>query len=110
MMEAPRITVRGKMSERSPMMIPESSVGIVCGLSGMAFALTQKMFPTLVEYLTFHGAFYVYALMAFILTAWAVVTIKLTDGLSLVETQRLYDGRTARSYDSGGAARNCSSR
>ena len=69
----------------------------------MAFAFTQKTFPTLIECLTFHGAFYVYAAVAFILTVWAAVTIKLTDGLSLVETERLYDGRMTRNYDSSGA-------
>ena len=76
----------------------------------MAFAFTQKTFPTLVECLTFHGAFYFYAAMAFILTVWAVVTIKLTDGLSLVETERLYDCRTARNYDSTAAPKNYSSK
>ena len=86
------------------------AVGISDGISCIAFALTQKSFPTLVEHLNFHGTFYVYAAIAFILTVWAVVTIKLTDGLSLVETERLYDSRTARNYDSVGTPKNDSSK
>ena len=86
------------------------AVGISDGISCIAFALTQKSFPTLVECLNFHGTFYVYAAIAFILTVWAVVTIKLTDGLSLVETERLYDSRTARNYDSVGTPKNDSSK
>ena len=82
------------------------SVGIVGGFAAMAFAFTEKSFPTLVECLNFHGTFYVYAAIAFILTLWAVVTIKLTDGLSLVETERLYGSRTSRNYDSVGAQKN----
>ena len=66
----------------------------------MAFALTHKIFPMLVAYLTFHGTFYVYAGIALILTIWATMTIKPTDGLSLVETEQLYDCRVARKYAS----------
>ena len=82
------------------------SVGIVWAAASMAFAFTQKTFPTFVNCLTFHGTFYVYAAIAFVLTAWAVLTIKLTDGLSLVETERLYDCRTTRNYESVGAQKN----
>ena len=78
------------------------SVGIVWGTAGLAHAFTEKIFPTLVHLITFHGTFYVYAAIALILTAWAVVTIKLTDGLSLAETECLYDCKMAKNYDSHG--------
>ena len=67
------------------------SVGIVEGLSCAARTLTIKTFPALVECLTFHGAFYFYSIIALILTIWAMLGVKQTDGLSLVETERLYD-------------------
>ena len=70
------------------------SIGIIEALSCLASVFTQKIFPTLISYLSFHGTFYAYAMVAFILTGWAVVTIKHTDGLSLVETERLYDNKT----------------
>ena len=57
----------------------------------MASTFTIKAFPSLVEYLTFHGAFYFYSIMAFILTIWAMLGVKQRDGMSLVETERLYD-------------------
>ena len=75
-------------------------------LVGMAFALTQKMFPTLIKYLTFHGTFYVYGGVTCILTIWASLTIKPTDGLSLVETEQLYDSRTAKKYASIDTSKN----
>ena len=86
------------------------SVGIVYSVSGMAFAFTNKMFPTLVAQLNFHGAFYVYGSIAFILTIWGIVTMKITDGLSLVETERLYDSRVTRNYGAGGASEDESSK
>ena len=86
------------------------SVGIVGGLAGMAFALTQKIFPTLVACLTFHGTFYVYAGITFILTMWAMVTIKPTDGLSLVETEQLYDCRMTGKYASFETSNNISTK
>ena len=67
------------------------SVGIVEGLSCAASTLTIKAFPTLVECLTFHGAFYFYSFIALIFTIWAMLGVKQTDGLSLVETERLYN-------------------
>ena len=76
------------------------SVGIVGGFAGMAFVLTQKIFPMLVACLTFHGTFYLYAGITFILTIWATITIKPTDGLSLVETEQLYDSRIVGKYAS----------
>ena len=65
-------------------------MGIVSALSYIASSFTIKAFPALVDCLTFHGAFYVYSVMALILTTWAMVGVKQTDGLSLVETERLY--------------------
>ena len=65
----------------------------------VADAFTQKTFPTLAGCITFHGTFYVYAIIALILTIWAMLTVKRTDGLSLVETERLYDGKMARKYE-----------
>ena len=82
------------------------SIGIVNALVGMAFALTQKTFPTLITCLTFHGTFYLYAGVTCILTIWATLTIKPTDGLSLVETEQLYDTRTARKYASIDTSKN----
>ena len=67
------------------------SVGIVEGLSCAAGTFTIKVFPALVECLTFHGAFYFYSIIALILTIWAMLGVKQTDGLSLVETEHLYD-------------------
>ena len=82
------------------------SVGIVNGLANIALAQTQKMFPTLVTCFTFHGTFYVYAGITFILAIWATLTIRPTDGLSLAETEQLYDCRTARKYASLDASNN----
>ena len=68
----------------------------------VADAFTQKTFPTLVGCITFHGTFYVYAIIALLLTVWAMLTVKQTDGLSLVETERLYDGKMGRKYEAVG--------
>ena len=76
----------------------------------MAFAFTNKTFPTLVAQLNFHGTFYVYGSIAFILTIWGIMTMKITDGLSLVETERLYDSRATRNYGTGGASEGESSK
>ena len=65
-------------------------MGIVWGLSYVASTFTIKAFPALVECLTFHGAFYVYSIFALMLTIWAMMGVKQTDGLSLLETERLY--------------------
>ena len=85
------------------------SVGIVNSLASMAFAFTNKTFPTLVAQLNFHGAFYVYGSIALILTIWGIVTMKITDGLSLVETERLYNSRATMNYGARGASRDESS-
>ena len=69
------------------------SVGLVNGLGNMAFAFNQKVFPILVGYLTFYGTFYFYAAMTFVISVWGLVSLKVTDGLSLVDTECLYDGR-----------------
>ena len=80
-------------------------MGVIEGLGIGVMVLSLKAFPTLIACLTFHGTFYVYAIIALIFTIWAIVTVKPTDGLSLVETERLYDSKRARRYE---ATKECS--
>ena len=63
------------------------------GLGNVANSVTLKLFPSLVNWLSFSGANYLYSVMSLVLTLWGWVAIKETDGLSLAEVERIYDHR-----------------
>ena len=63
------------------------------GLGNIAASLTLKLFPSLVDWLSFSGANYFYSAMSLVLVLWGWMAIKDTDGLSLAEVERIYDHR-----------------
>ena len=69
------------------------SVGIVQGTSIVAFAVSTKMFPYLISWLSYYGTNYYYAVIMLCMTVWGSITIQATDNMSLVEIERLYDHR-----------------
>ena len=63
------------------------------GLGNIAASLTLKLFPSLVNWLSFSGANYFYSAMSLVLALWGWMAIKDTDGLSLAEVEHIYDHR-----------------
>ena len=70
------------------------SVGIVQGTSIIAFAVSTKVFPYLISWLSYYGTNYYYAASMLCMTVWGSITIQATDNMSLVEIERLYDHRS----------------
>ena len=69
------------------------AVGTVLGLGNVANSVTLKLFPSLVNWLSFSGVNYFYSAMFLVLTLWGWMAIKETDGLSLAEVERIYEHR-----------------
>ena len=57
----------------------------------LAMVLSVKMYPILVSALAFHGAVYAYTAVAVVMTLWAAVMVRSTDGLSLVDVENLFE-------------------
>ena len=70
------------------------SVGIVQGTSIIAFAVSTKVFPYLISWLSYYGTNYYYAAIMLCMTVWGSITIQATDNMSLVEIERLFDHRS----------------
>ena len=70
------------------------SVGIVQGTSIIAFAVSTKIFPYLISWLSYYGTNYYYAAIMLCMTVWGSITIQATDNMSLVEIEQLYDHRS----------------
>ena len=83
------------------------AVGTVLGLGNVANSVTLKLFPSLVNWLSFSGVNYFYSAMFLVLTLWGWMAIKETDGLSLAEVERIYDHRYH--YQTYGGAQDCTS-
>ena len=64
-----------------------------------AMVLSVKMYPILVSAFAFHGAVYAYTAVAMAMTLWAVVMVRSTDGLSLVDVENMFVGVKAISVD-----------
>lgn len=73
-----------------------ASMGIVKGVEWSAFTITTILFPYLMEWMHFYGLNYYYAFISLALIFWSL-TIKDTDGLSLVEIEQIYCHRTGLS-------------
>ena len=71
-------------------------MGIVKGVEWSAFTITTILFPYLMEWMHFYGLNYYYAFISLALIFWSL-TIKDTDGLSLVEIEQIYCHRTGLS-------------
>ncbi len=67
-------------------------------LETVALMLNVKCYPLLISTLGFPCVALVYSGMIALMTLWAAVTVKKTDGLTLVEVERLY-GKEKSSKD-----------
>ena len=57
----------------------------------LAMVLSVKMYPILVSAFAFHGAVYAYTMVAVVMTLWAAIMVRSTDGLSLVDVENMFD-------------------
>ena len=87
------------LGELFPTDIRTVSIGIVRGLQFSTLAFATKIFPFLSEWLHSYGQNYYYTAIALVLTIWGMATIKDIDQHSLVEIERIYDGRVEKSVD-----------
>ena len=95
--------------ELFPTEIRAVSAGIVSVTSHIPVVINMVAFPIVTSAGLLHIAMYVYASFSLFMAMWAVITIKDTDGMSLVEVEELYkkEGRgwkkftvwQSRSYD-----------
>ena len=73
-----------------PTEIRTISVGIVMGIQRIALVINMVIFPMATSSGLFHIICYVYASFTLVMGVWAMITIKETDGMSLVEVEELY--------------------
>ena len=57
----------------------------------LAMVLSIKMYPILVSTFAFHGAVYTYTAVAVVMTLWAAIMVRSTDGLSVVDVENMYN-------------------
>ena len=68
-------------------------MALTLGFGYAAAMISAKVFPYQVDSLGFHGTMWVHAAISAVMTLWAMLTLKDTDGLTLVEVERMYDSR-----------------
>ena len=73
-----------------PTEIRTVSVGIVMATNHIPLIINMLVFPMATSSGLFHIICYVYASFTLIMGVWAMITIKETDGMSLVEVEELY--------------------
>ena len=74
-----------------PTEIRTVSVGIVMATNHIPLIINMLVFPMATSSGLFHIACYVYSSFTLFMAVWAIITIKETDGMSLVEVEELYD-------------------
>ena len=74
-----------------PTEIRTLAVGIVMATNHIPLIINMVVFPMATSGGLFHIACYVYSVCALFMAVWAMITIKETDGLSLVEVEELYE-------------------
>jgi hypothetical protein len=79
------------LSESFPTDIRTASVGIVHTLETVALMLNVKCYPILTATIGFPAVAYIYAAMICLMTLWGAATIRNTDGLTLVEVERMFE-------------------
>jgi MFS family permease len=79
------------LGEIFPTDIRTTSIGIINAVESIAFVVNIKLFPSFMARLGLPAIMYIYAGISLIMVVWGVVTIRKTDGLSLVETENIYD-------------------
>ena len=77
-------------------------MALTLGFGYAAAMISAKIFPYQVESLGFHGTMWAHAAVSALMTLWALVALRNTDGLSLVEVERIYDKRVERAADAKG--------
>jgi MFS family permease len=78
------------LGEIFPTDIRTTSIGIINALESIAFMVNIKLFPSFMANLGLPAIMYIYAGISLIMVAWGAVTIRKTDGLSLVETENIF--------------------
>ena len=68
-------------------------MALTLGFGYAAAMISAKVFPYQVDSLGFHGTMWVHAAISAVMTLWAMLTLKDTDGLTLVQVERMYDSR-----------------
>ena len=74
-------------------------MALTLGFGYAAAMISAKIFPYQVESLGFHGTMWAHAAISAVMTLWALVSLQNTDGLTLVEVERMYDSRMERGQD-----------
>ena len=74
-------------------------MAITLGFGYAAAIISVKIFPYQVENLGFHGTMWAHAVISALMTLWAWASLQNTDGLTLVEVERLYDSRMERGQE-----------
>ena len=67
------------------------SVGLVMATNHIPLIINMVIFPMATSNGLLHIASYVYSIFTLFMAIWAKMTIKETDGMSLVEVEELYD-------------------
>ena len=78
-------------------------MALTLGFGYAAAMISAKIFPYQVESLGFHGTMWAHAAVSALMTLWALVALRNTDGLTLVEVERMYDKRVERAEDAKGS-------
>ena len=74
-----------------PTEIRTLAVGIVMATNHIPLIINMVVFPMATSGGFFHIACYVFAVCTLFMAFWAMITIKETDGMSLVEVEELYE-------------------
>ena len=69
------------------------AVGISQAFFGSSHLISVKIFPDLLNAFGFSGTFLFYTCICAMMTAWAGVFMTNVDGLSLVEVEKMFEGK-----------------
>ena len=74
-----------------PTEIRTLAVGIAMAINHIPLIINMVVFPMATSSGLFHIACYVYSICALFMAVWAIITMKETDDMSLVEVEELYE-------------------
>ena len=78
------------LNELFPTDIRALSVGIVNTLENVVYMINAKLFPTMVYSWGFQVVMYLYTASSWLLTVWAWIALKNTEGKTLVEVEEMF--------------------
>ena len=53
--------------------------------------ISVKSYPWFLNWFTFSGTFYMYSVSSALMGIWGILTIKMNEGLTLAEVEKLYE-------------------